>query len=502
MKKIFLFALAATLFAACSTDATQDVAPEIPTSPDELYVSFDEETSRIQLGENSTPVWTEGDLVSVFYRSNAHDKYEFTGETGDTDGTLKRVSQGIPTMGLDKVIALYPYNANYLLSPLSGNIKASLPAEQTYLANSYGVGSSLMVSSSKTDLLYLKNVCGWLKLQFTGEGTIEKIVLRGNNGEQVAGDIYICSDDASCTLAGDLTGADGTNSGDLGGALVDTNTILTSVILNCGDGVTLNSETPTAFYIALPPQTFTQGITITAVCDGGTARTKSTENSLTVERNHIVPMASLAVEQLEITETPEIPDTPAQLTPPANEIWYTGSPVSPYDTSAFGAPIISNTYKDGKGVIKFNGNITLIGYQAFLRCNKLTSITIPDSVTSIGDDAFYYCEALTSITIPNSVTEIGESAFYYCHDLKSVTIGNSVTAIGNDAFYWCTKLNVVYCKPTTPPAGGSHMFDYYSNGIRPLGCTIYVPTESVDAYKAASGWSDYASYIKPYNFTE
>ena len=292
MKKLLLFVLVATVFAACSTDTTQDLAPEIPTAPDELQVSFDEEDTRIQL-QNGTTVWTAGDLVSVFYRSDAHDKYEFQGETGDASGILKRVSKGTPTIGLDKVVAVYPYNENYLIELLTGNIQAFLPAEQTYLADSFGLGSSIMISSSRTDKVYLKNVCGWLKLQFTGNTFIRKIVLKGNDGEQVAGNIYITADDASCTLASNLMGADGTSSGDLEGTLVDTNTILTQLTLNCPTSVALNPDTPTAFYIALPPQTFKKGITATIYGDYGYEEVISTENIITIERNHILPMATI-----------------------------------------------------------------------------------------------------------------------------------------------------------------------------------------------------------------
>ena len=159
-----------------------------------------------------------------------------------------------------------------------------------------------------------------------------------------------------------------------------------------------------------------------------------------------------------------------------NVIYYTstdGNMVTPYETDVFGANIVSNTYSDGKGVIKFDGD-----------------------VTTIGDEAFAYCSSLTSITIPNSVTTIGDYAFSYCTNLTSVTIPDSVTTIGNYAFYHCISLTSVYCKATTPPTlNGSSVFD--DNGT---GRKIYVPYQSLDAYKTATNWSEYADDIVGYDF--
>ena len=140
-------------------------------------------------------------------------------------------------------------------------------------------------------------------------------------------------------------------------------------------------------------------------------------------------------------------------------------------------------------------SVTSIGILAFFYCTSLTSVTIPDSVTEIGNDAFDNCSSLTSVTIPDSVTSIGDWAFYECSSLTSVTIGNSVTSIGYYAFCDCSSLTSVYCKPTTPPTGGEYMFD--NNASRRK---IYVPSASVEAYKSASGWSDYKSYIVGYDF--
>ena len=225
-------------------------------------------------------------------------------------------------------------------------------------------------------------------------------------------------------------------------------------------------------------------------------------------------------------------------------IYYTserGSVVMPPNLSAFGANIIWNTYINGIGVIVFDSevttigyaafrgcssltsvtipdsvtsigyeafsgcssltsvtipnNVTTIGYAAFVNCSSLTSVTIPDSVTTIGDYAFAGCSSLTSVTIPDSVTTIGEMVFRYCSSLTSVTIGDSVTTIGEVAFSGCYNLTSVYCKATTPPAGSSDMF--YGNASDRK---IYVPMESVEAYKSASYWSNYSSYIVGYNF--
>lgn len=93
--------------------------------------------------------------------------------------------------------------------------------------------------------------------------------------------------------------------------------------------------------------------------------------------------------------------------------------------------------------LEIGTDVTSIGDSAFLYCDKLTSVTIPNRVLSIGNYVFQGCSGLTSITIPNSVTSIGNGAFSYCSGLTSVTIGNGVTNIASYAFSSCTGLTNV-----------------------------------------------------------
>ena len=81
--------------------------------------------------------------------------------------------------------------------------------------------------------------------------------------------------------------------------------------------------------------------------------------------------------------------------------------------------------------------------RAFLNCDKLTSIEIPNSVTEIGEDAFRRCSSLTSVEMSNSITKIDDRTFAGCFSLTSVKIPNSVTVIGRHAFSDCSKLTSI-----------------------------------------------------------
>ena len=141
--------------------------------------------------------------------------------------------------------------------------------------------------------------------------------------------------------------------------------------------------------------------------------------------------------------------------------------------------------------IEFGSEVERIPNYLCYKLNGLTSVTIPNPVTEIGDNSFQNCSGLTSVTIGNSVTSIGFNAFNRCNKLNSVTIGNSVTIIGGNAFYGCSALTSVTIQATTPPTLNSNAFNSTNN------CPIYVPAESVDAYKTATNWSSYASRINP-----
>ncbi len=435
MRKLLLFVFAALAFTACEQAPIEEQSAIRPDAPETITVGFEgDDETRIQLNEAQKTVWTKGDQVSVFYKSYDNLKFEFEGNTGDRNGTLKRVGGNHNGQTMDDVVVVYPYSADYMITLSEGCVNATIPSTHTYLKGSYGVGDNLMIARSSFNQFSLKSVCGWLKIQLTGDGeVIERITFRGNDDEQVAGLVYVDATTAEATLATAKHNSD--DNSQLDGTLVLDDSIYTEVVLDCGEGVALGKNA-TAFYIALPPQTFEQGFTVEIKDTEGYVMEQSTDKALIIERNTIKPMAAF---EFINSATPSAP------APASNEIWYTATAkVEPSfdDSLTFGSDVVSNVWdsETKRGIITFDGDVTMIGDDAFNNCDKLTSITLPESVTSIGKQAFRDCDGLTEFTIPDSVTEVGADAFYSCGKLAGVTIGDSVTTIGNGAFRNCTSL--------------------------------------------------------------
>ena len=131
--------------------------------------------------------------------------------------------------------------------------------------------------------------------------------------------------------------------------------------------------------------------------------------------------------------------------------------------------------------------LTTIENETFDFCSALTSVSLPDGLTTIGYAAFSNCTSLTGITIPNTVTSIGEAAFRYSR-LTTASIGSGVTAIGDWAFYLCNGITEMTVAATVPPTVGTNAFTGFSKSI-----PVYVPRESLAAYKEAEGWKEFTN---------
>lgn len=144
-----------------------------------------------------------------------------------------------------------------------------------------------------------------------------------------------------------------------------------------------------------------------------------------------------------------------------------------------------------QNVVFANGSTTsTIGDYTFSGCTNLTSVTFSNTLDTIGKKTFHECKSITEVVYPDSVYSIGENQFSSNYSVKSITVGSGCRIIGgNEGIYGCTSFT---CKAVVPPTLNgtltSNQGDYFK---------IYVPSESVEDYKAANGWSKYADHIFP-----
>lgn len=131
-----------------------------------------------------------------------------------------------------------------------------------------------------------------------------------------------------------------------------------------------------------------------------------------------------------------------------------------------------------------------IGASAFEECSSLQTIRLSETLDKVGDRCFCGCNSLREIVFPDSVYELGSTLFYQNYSVTAITIGSGVRIIsGNYGIFGCTSFT---CKATTPPTlNGSLSFRNGSD------YKIFVPSESVEDYKNASRWSNYADHIYP-----
>ena len=425
MKKILSSVFMLTiLVSGCSQD---DVLKNNLTTSNSLkfIASFESNESRTYVEEGNLLRWTAGDQISLFEGSTLNSKYQFDGETGDNGGSFTKVGNSFSTGNpLNKHIAVYPYASNTKISE-DGVVTATLPAEQNYAENSFGLGDNTMVAvTQNTNDMFLKfkNVGGYLMFQLYGDDvTVKSITLKGNSNEKIAGKAIITpnySESPTVSMTDEAT---------------------ETIVLNCGEGVKIGTtaETATAFWIVLPPTTFVDGFSITVTDIDGGEYTKTTSNQVSVKRNVIKPMAAFEVKPKiavvksvtlyssgtlaqYITEEEKNTITSLKITGPLND-----------NDIEFINQMIKNkmgawdTYEgEGEGSLMTLDlkESTIVTSAISLISNTLVSLVLPNGLDVIA----LHCEELISVNIPEGVISLDLSG---CSALKSVILPDGLLVV-------------------------------------------------------------------------
>lgn len=547
MKKAFVFSLLATLAITGCQAELEELIPEnneqevITQEPAKVFTAIvDDDFSgdtKTSLDGSGNVLWKQYDQVSIFAASTVNEQYQVSDDSdGKTAATLNKIPAGgfVAGTDIDNNVAFYPYASTASIAKSGSNYVISdveLPATQTYVAGSFGNGAFPMaaVTSSTEDMnLKFKNVLGGLKLQLKGTATITSITVTGNNDEILYGD-------AEVTMA-----YGGVPSISLSDATAKT------VTLDCGAGVTLDSETATIFIIALPPMTMTGGFTVVVRDSESKQMEIKTTKSQTIPRSNLLKMPAVnyvgtvdyLTKPLTITSTGSTSVSIRKQNSPndisleyriGSDAWssYTigsGIDLADGESLQFRAGVDGNAtfgktysayyyfYIEGTGTVEASGNIMSLldrslsrddvpvygFYYLFKGRSKLVNIEnlrLPATVLASNCYAgmFYGCTELTSAPdLPATTLALGCYAdmFRDCSKLSSAPVISATTMAQNCCirmFYGCTGLSSPPALPATTLDTGC-----YDSMFR--GCTGLTTAPELPATTLANSCYEYMFY--------
>ena len=394
--------------------------------------------------------WAESDAISVFF-TTSNLKYELSGfKDEDGDGTVEddyahfhllgESSSGTPLI-TDYYYGVYPYRENTSVNYENGVITYNFPKTQHYNVDSYSNGENGMIAyepkSDDDGKWYFQNFCSYLQLRLIAEPDAPKkvkqiILLAHNTNDKLSGEASIMS-----------------KSGNAGPEpYVEMKmTASNQLILDCGSGIDLSQDidNPSKFWFVLPGDfTFTDGFKITVTFDDNSYYEKSTTKTISIQRNHIKPMATFTT--IDDDGDDIILSAPIRYK-------YNKTSTTPYPfTDEFYGPdgtklqIINQVYNEEteEWFVYFSGPLGKVGGNCFqTKQPNLEYIIIEetniDEPIIIGDFAFFNCTA-DYIEIYNDIESIGKSAIKGS-TIKNITIDGNVSVIYEDAFTGATRLN-------------------------------------------------------------
>lgn len=287
--KVAVLLVSVTCMFSCSRleePETQTIpeSPSVSQSDARVFIGYtpsEEEATKTILDSQAKMFWQTGDRIALF-QSSTNEKYVFDGEEGSTWSEFVKDDEAAAGAAYSTNYALYPWAAG-VASATEGSITFTLPATQSYAVKSFAQNANPMVAvtaTSASNELKFQNLCGFVQLRLYGDATVRRIRFYGNNNEVLCGDATVTAaygSEPSLALSGD-------------GKVIT---------LDCGEGgITLGATAGayTPVWLVVPPTKFTKGFTLEFERNNSVVTSKSTDKSVTIARNHALPISAIEVE--------------------------------------------------------------------------------------------------------------------------------------------------------------------------------------------------------------
>ena len=140
--------------------------------------------------------------------------------------------------------------------------------------------------------------------------------------------------------------------------------------------------------------------------------------------------------------------------------------------------------------------VVMLGHGALVWARNIRYLELPLSLKELGEESLSEVDSLVHLIIKDSVERIGDWALD-CKRIAHLTLGSGVKSVGVDFFIPVHRLNVdIYSRAINPPL----IYNLKSNASFLSNCNvdrtkIYVPSQSVNAYRQADGWKRFTNIL-------
>lgn len=270
-------AAVATVLAAVSCNKEiNNIDPVLPETETVAYTAYvDGAETKTSLGEydevndKTSAVWNADDAITVH---NGTTGYTFT--TAESGTSVKFVYEGNDFDPAEGVMAVYPAG-EYVADVAAKVVTANIPTWQQAQIGTYFSGAAVAVAYSEDNTLKFKNAVALLKFTVNTDN-VTHVYFEGKNQEPLVGNVELGLDGE--TVSVDFAGENGSEV-ELYAWHDDNNKYF------------VKGET---YYIAVAPQTFADGVTVSfKINDGDKVVVKNTSKKVVTKANVILDLGAL-----------------------------------------------------------------------------------------------------------------------------------------------------------------------------------------------------------------
>ena len=253
---------------------------EKPSTEETASQSNQIKTRTVLGSDGATVTWQANDKIGIGFKGNQPKNYPFTTPTAGSDVRFWGQAQNQP----NPYFMMYPYQQDAKISA-NNNTQAiyeyNFPKEQNAIAGTFdpkaNVSVGIIPQRGKPFIAY--NVGGLLRFTIKGTSDVKQVKLLSIGQENLAGNLK-----STITFA---------NDGKISTAKNEFSTASPVVNLTAASGTLEENK---AYYIALPEQKLSQGLTLVFIMQDGKAILKKVKQEINIQRAKVYDLGEMTLD--------------------------------------------------------------------------------------------------------------------------------------------------------------------------------------------------------------